>query len=153
LLVNCRLPFLNKEQHIALYLQSIAIHLESKSAAEEAVNAINWVCSLAGLEFPANSFFVQTMLQGIRRSCCKPVLTKKPMTVDMLASMVEDPNAHLTLANLRITTLSLLAFAGFLRFDKVIHIRASDITICEEMMKIQIPRLAKRTSSGRAVRS
>ena len=141
-----------KEQHIALYLQSIANRLESKSAAEEAVNAIDWAHSLAGLESPANSFFLQTVLQGIRRSCCKPVLKKKPMTADMLASMVEDLNAHPTLANLRITTLSLLAFAGFLGFDDVIHIRASDITICEEMMKIQIP-LSKRTSSGREVRS
>ena len=129
-----------KEQHIALYLQSIANRLESKSAAEEAVNAINWVHLLVELESSANSFFVQTVLQGIRGFCCKPVLEKKPMTVDMLASMVEDLKAHPTLANLRITTRSLLAFAGFLSFDEVIHIRASDITICEEMMKIQIPR-------------
>ena len=37
------------------------------------------------------------------------------MTVDMLANMVEDMNSHPTLANMRITTLSLLAFAGLTR--------------------------------------
>ena len=129
-----------KEQHIALYLQSIANRLESKSAAEEAVNAINWAHTLAGLESPVNATFVQATLQGIRRSCCKPVRKKKPVTVDMLADMVENMNSHPTLANMRITTLSLLAFAGFLRFDEVIHIRASDVTIAEGMAKLQIPR-------------
>ena len=129
-----------REQHIALYLQSIANRLESKSAAEEAVNAINWAHSLAGLESPANSPFVQAVLQGIRRVCCKPIQKKKPITADMLADMVENLNAHPTLANMRITTLSLLAFAGFLRFDEVIHIRTCDITVSEGMAKVQIPR-------------
>jgi len=55
-----------KEQHIALYLQSIDNRLDPKSAAEEAVNAINWAHSLAGLDSPANSPFVQAVLQGIR---------------------------------------------------------------------------------------
>jgi len=54
--------------------------------------------------------------------------------------MVKNFNAHPTLTNMRITTLSLLALAGFFRFDEVIHIRACDITISEGMAKVQILR-------------
>ena len=56
---------------------------------------------------------------------------KKPVTVDMLADMVEDMNSHPTLANMGITTLSLLVFAGFLRFDEVIYIRANVVKLAE----------------------
>ena len=38
-----------KEHHVALYLQSIGQQMESKSAAEEGVNALAWVHSLASV--------------------------------------------------------------------------------------------------------
>jgi len=50
------------EQHVALYLQSIA---NCNSVVEEVVNAINWVHTLVGLEFPAHSTFVQATVEFI----------------------------------------------------------------------------------------
>ena len=41
-----------KEHHVVLYLQNIGHKLESRTAAEEAVNALSWVHSLAGLNSP-----------------------------------------------------------------------------------------------------
>ena len=38
----------------------------------------------------------------------------KPMATEILAGMAQDTLANPTLANLRATTFSLLAFAGFL---------------------------------------
>ena len=58
-----------KEHHVALYLQSIGQRLESKSAAEEAVNALSWVHSLAGLDSPTDKPIVQTTLQGLKGFC------------------------------------------------------------------------------------
>ena len=133
-------PFPAKEHHVALYLQSIGQRLESKSAAEEAVNALAWVHSLAGMDSPTNRPFVQATLQGLRRMWCKPVQKRRPMTAEMLADMVQDTNKQPSLANLRLTTFSLLAFAGFLRFDEAIHIRACDAEILEDMVKISLPR-------------
>ena len=133
-------PFPAKEHHVALYLQSIGQRLESKSAAEEAVNALAWVHSLAGLDSPTDKPFVQATLQGIRRIWCKPVHKRKPMTAEMLADMVHDTNRQPSLSNLRLTTFSLLAFAGFLRFDEVIHVRACDVVISVDMVKISLPR-------------
>ena len=129
-----------KEQHVALYLQSIGQRLESKSAAEEAVNALTWVHSLAGLDSPTDRPFVQATLQGLRRMWSKPVQKRKPMTTEILADMVQDTNRQLSLSNLRLTAFSLLAFAGFLRFDEAIHIRACDVKTSVDMAKISLPR-------------
>ena len=62
------------------------------------------------------------------------------MTVPILADMVEDVNSAPTLAKLRITTISLLAFAGFLRCDEAVHIRACDVEITPERAKFFLPR-------------
>ena len=105
-----------KEQHVALYLQYIADVLKSKSA--EAVHALNWVHSLASLDSPAQSSLVQTTLEGLRRLLARPVLKKNPVSVDILADLVEDSFKHPTLSNVRLTAACLLAFSGFLRSDE-----------------------------------
>ena len=95
-----------KEHHV--YLQRIGQHLESKSSAEEVVNALTWVHSLAGLDSPTDRPFVQATLQGLRRMWCKLVQKRRPMTIEILADMVQDTNSHPSLSNLRLTTFSLL---------------------------------------------
>ena len=62
------------------------------------------------------------------------------MTTEILADMVQDTNKQPSLSNLRLTSFSLLAFAGFLRFDEAIHIRACDVEILEDMVKVLLPR-------------
>jgi len=52
---------------------------------------------------------VQTALQGLTQLHAK----KKPITVPILTDMVEDANSTPTLANLRITTISLLTLLDF----------------------------------------
>ena len=128
-----------KEHHVALCLQSIGQCLESKSSAEEAVNVLTWVHSLAGLDSPTDRAFVQATLQGLRRMWCKPVQKRKPITIEILADMVQDTNSHPSLSNLRLTTFSLLAFAGFLRFDEAIYI-SCDVMVMKEMAKVSLPR-------------
>ena len=126
--------------HIALYLQHLAKTTMSKAAAEEAVYAISWAHNLAGLSSPTEMPLVQTTLQGLRRLLAKPIQKKEPITVEMLQAMVEDVDRDGTLANLRLTTACLLAFAGFLRFDELVHIRCCDLNVDEKMVKIRIPR-------------
>ena len=53
--------------------------------------------------------------------------------------MVKDTLDNPTLANLRITTFSLLAFAGFLRFNEAIHLRTYEIKITTDMARIYLP--------------
>ena len=70
---------------VALYLQHLAEVLESKAAAEEAVSALGWVHSLAGVPSPAESQFVRSTLDGVKRMLARPVQKKEPFTEEMLA--------------------------------------------------------------------
>ena len=61
------------------------------------------------------------------------------MPVEILADMVKDFLVNPTLTNMRITTFSLLAFAGFMRFDEAIRVRACVVEVTPIMAKIAIP--------------
>ena len=136
-----RLPtFPAQARYVALYLQHLADQAKSKSAAEEAVNALAWVHGLAGINSPTSNPIVQETLQGLKRTLAKPILKKRPITKEMLVDIVTDANSHPSLANIRLATACLLAFSGFLRFDELIHIRPCDITLDANMAKIHIPR-------------
>ena len=77
-------------------------------------------------------------LEGIRRMLARPVQKKEPMTIEMLAELVADTDRHSTSTNIRLTTACLLAFAGFLQFDKLAHLRPADIEISSTMAKIHV---------------
>ena len=129
-----------KDSQVALYLQSLGEKSQSKSAVEEACNAIAWVHSTAGLPTPTTSPFVKTTLEGMQRLLAKPTVKKAPITPAMLEDMVEDAKKSRSLADLRLTTACLLAYAGFLRFNELVNIRPCDITIHKEKMVLYIPR-------------
>ena len=100
---------------VALYLQHLAEETKSKSAAEEAVNALAWMHGLAGINSsPTSSPIVQETLQGLKRTLAKPVQKKRPITKEMLAEIIANANNHPSLANIRLATACLLAFSGFL---------------------------------------
>ena len=62
------------------------------------------------------------------------------MLVGILSETVKDAEAHLCLSNIQLATMCLLAFFGFLWFDKLIQLWLSDITITDEMMAVKIQR-------------
>lgn len=94
--------------------------------------------SLGGLELPKDKPIVQTTLQGVKRTWCRPVQKKKPEPMEMLSDMANDALANPTIANLRIMTFSLLSFAGLFRFDEAIHILPCHISLTSIIAKISI---------------
>ena len=108
--------------------------------AEEAVYTISWAHNLAGLLPPMETPLVQITSQGLQRLLAKPIQKKEPIIVEMLQAMIKDADRDGTLTNLCLVTACLLAFAGFLRFNKLVHIRCCDLIVDENMVKIQIPR-------------
>lgn len=105
---------------------------------EEACNALAWIHSTAGLPAPTVSPFGKTTLEGMQRITAKLTVKKEPVTVEMLENM-KDANRSNTLADLRLTTGSLLTYTVFLHFNKVVDIRPCDITRHEDMMVIHLP--------------
>ena len=125
--------------HIALYLQHLAETKCSKSAVEEAVNGLAWAHSMAGISSPTVSPIVQTTLEGLKRTLAKPVIKKSAFTVEMLKAIVQDAEKSDTLASIRLASVCLLSFAGFLRFDELANIRPCDLAIGTDHLTIQIP--------------
>ena len=129
-----------KEVHVALYLQHLGDTSQSKAAVEGACNALAWIHSTADLPSPTVLPFVKATLEGMQRILAKPTVKKEPVTAEMLEDMVKDANRSNTLADLRLTTASLLAYAGFLRFNELVNIRPRNITRHEGMVIIHLPR-------------
>ena len=120
------------------------IHLggtsQSKAAVEEACNALAWIHSTTGLPSPILSPFVKATLEGMQTILAKLTAKKDPVTSVMLEDMVKDANKSNTLADLRLTTASLLSYAGLLCFNELVNIRPCDITRNEGMMIVHLPR-------------
>lgn len=124
--------------HLALYLQHLKETKYSRAAEEEAVNAMGWVHAMAGIPLPTASPLIQSVVEGMKRKLAVPVHKKLPFTVEMLKAIVDDTKKNYSLANLRLASACLLAFAGFLRFDELANIKVSDLVIGSQHLIIQI---------------
>ena len=126
------------EVHFALYLQHLGEERQSWSAVQEAVNAVSWVHQLSGFEPIARSPFVQATVDGLKRKLAKPKVKKEPVTVEMLAALVNSLGQPPSLSDVRLAASCLLAFAGFLRFDELARLRCCDIKFGEASMTVHI---------------
>ena len=126
------------EVHFALYLQHVAESTKSRSAVEEAVNALSWAHQLAGQPSISASAFVRATLAGLQRKLAKPKVRKEPVTADMLSTLVDSLGASPTLTDVRLAAGALLSFAAFLRYDELSGLRCCDIHFTEEHMSVHI---------------
>ena len=116
-----------QEVHFALYLQHLGEIVQSKSAVEEAVNAVSWVHQISGLPAVTASPFVRATLSGLQRKLAKPKVKKEPVTVEMLRVLVDSLGQSPSLSDIRLVASALLSFAAFLRYDEVAKLRCCDI--------------------------
>ena len=112
----------------------------SKAAVEEAVYAISWAHSMAGMPSPTADQFVQIVLAGLKRYLAKLIIKKEPFTVDIVKVVVEDAKKDGSLASIWLVTMCAMAFAGFLRYSEVSNIRLCDLTLNPDHLKIRIPK-------------
>lgn len=127
---------------IALYLVSLTQTRCGISRLNQAFYSINWIKILSNEQPNAcENKWLLNCLEGCRRIAAKPKTRKEPVTVDMIQAMVTKfghPSANLK--DLRIVTLSLIAFAGFLRFNEVIQVRRCDLIFHTTFCSITLPR-------------
>ncbi len=70
----------------------------------------------------------------------------------MLSDLCEKYVHSVDLLVVRDLAMLLLAFAGFLRFDELSHIRCDEIEIHSEFMRIHLPKRKKLTNTGKVTR-
>ena len=126
------------EVHLALYLQHLSEQTQSRSAVEEAVNAVSWIHQVSGLAAPNECAFVRMTLAGLKRKLAKPTVKKEPVTREMLSEMVASLSTNSNLSDVRTVASALLSFAAFLRYDEIARLRCCDLLITENNMEIRI---------------
>lgn len=125
------------DEHVALYIISIAKDYKSSSKIQLAIHSISWAHQLAGLKDPCESALVKLTKEGAIRETSKPVVKKEPITPDHLKLLVQRYKSN-NLYNMRTLCMCLLGFAGFLRFSELANIRLMDVSFNDVCMKINI---------------
>ena len=127
-----------QEAHIVLYLQHLRQSVQSKSAIEEAVNALSWLHQAAGLLPVSGLPLVQAALAGHRRMLAQPKVRKEPVTAEMLRAMVDAAGPEPSLSEVRLLAVCLLAFAGFLRCEELLKLVCADVEFNAEGLVLSI---------------
>ena len=122
-----------KDFGFALYQQHLADTSRSKAAVDEACYALAWIHATAGLTSPTNFSFLGATKEGLQKSLAKPIVQKSSFTVEMLVAVVEDTQHSGALADLRLATACLLAFARFLHFNELVALRPCDVTVQKDL--------------------
>ena len=81
--------------------------VQSKAAIQEVVNALSWLHQVAGWG---------------TRILAQPKVRKEPVTAEMLKAMVDAAGPEPSLSEVRLLAVCLLAFAGFLRCEKLLKL-------------------------------
>ena len=126
---------------VSLYLIHLSQTYSSNSKIEEAVCAISWAHNIAGYDNPCLSTLVKSCKEGAIRETSRPVQKKEPLLPEHLLLLTEKyGKSSNCLSDIRLLTLCLLGFAGFLRFSEIVNIRRSHITFHSDHVSLFIAR-------------
>jgi len=74
-------PIPAKPEQFVLHLQYLGEETRSKSAVEEACNAVAWVHTTAGQTPTITHPFIKATLEGLQPTIAKSVVKKEPVTI------------------------------------------------------------------------
>ena len=101
---------------------------KSGSKIDEIVYSLSWAHKLAGFNDPCKSDIVNFARDSAHRKIGYLTNKKEPVTPAILNSIVNAyGNENSNLKDVRIATLCLLCYSGFLRFSEFANLRRSDI--------------------------
>ncbi|ESP03435.1 hypothetical protein LOTGIDRAFT_171372 [Lottia gigantea] len=125
-----------KAFHFALYLVSLIQTANSPSPVSNAFYSVKWIHDLFNLNSPTDFLLVKNISESAKRRLSRPIVKKRPVTVQMLTDMYKRLFSFNNLKNQRIIALCLLSYAGFLRSVELLNIKRSDIVINDTYLAI-----------------
>ena len=111
---------------LALYLVSLIQHDRSVSSINSAVYGTDWVHKKNGYDVPSQHPLIQQVSEAARRILAKPKSRKKPLTGDIVASILKRLQDG-SLADLQVAALFALGFFGFLRWDDLSRLTPANL--------------------------
>ena len=129
---------------VSMFLVHLSHSARSPAPLTRAIAAISWAHKLAGVADPTKSSLVGCTYEGLKRKLAKPINKKEPITTDIIHQLVAKylPNEQFTidnLMNLRTVTMCVVAFAGFFRFNELVHIKLEHLDFVPGGVNIFIP--------------
>ena len=101
--------------HVALYLTFLIQKSSTSAPVEEAVNALSWAHQVALTQDPTRCAIVRETMAGAKRMLAHRTQKKEPITPEILKDLVDKfASAEASLSNIRVVTICLIGFAGFL---------------------------------------
>ena len=127
--------------YVSLYLLHLSDSAKTHAPVSLAFYAISWAHRCAGLDDPTKTPLPKMVKESATRSLGQGSNKKSPVTPDMLKDIVlKYSNLDSDISNLRIATICLIAYSGFLRFDELAHLRYCDVSFSPEYAKLFIER-------------
>jgi integrase len=123
--------------YVCLFLISLAQRSVSVATLNSAVASIAWAHKIRGFDSPTLDSTVCICIEGLRRRLSKPARRASPILPKHIALLIKNLDSD-SLADLRVASLILLAFSGFLRFSELVNIRKEDIEMLDTHMVINI---------------
>ena len=133
---------------VALYLEHLMQASSPYSKLESVVYGIRWVHGLYGWDNPCEATLVRNMLEAGKRTLLKPTIKKEPFTLDMLDRLCTCyASESSNLSELRVATICVTAFYGFLRFSEVSSLRCCDLKFVQQrdVMFVELNILKSKT--------
>ena len=135
--ITCILPC--QDLYVGLYLQRLIESAHHFSVIEAAFYSIKWAHNLAGVVNPCDSEVVILIMEAAKRTLNRPIKKKEPVTSDIMIKLFSKYNtANQSLKDLRLLTLCVLAYTGFLRYNELCSIKAKHITFHDQYVDIFI---------------
>jgi integrase len=129
----------NKED-ISRYFIDLYNQQAPYSRIETVFYAVKWKhdCSSEVNHNPCDSKFLHSVIQGLKKLLSKPIVKKEPITPGMLRDIVNKYGQSSNLMDIRLCSMLLLSFAGFLRHSELVNIRRCDLDLCVSHVNIFI---------------
>lgn len=125
--------------YVALLFLNLIQNCVSCSVFHEAHYGIKWVHEISGYTDPCNSSVVRAVLEAAKRLSSVPVKKKEPAIPEVILSLfTRFGGKDAKLSDLRLLTLCILGYAGFLRFSELVGLRRCDFEFEKSFMRIFI---------------
>lgn len=121
---------------VAIYLAFLIQSQASVSVLNGAFYSIKWEHELNLYHDIFSEKFLSIILEGGIRILSKPTIKKEPITADILKSVINKFGSSNNLNHIRICCLMLISYAGFLRYDELAHIKASNIRFFQSHIEL-----------------
>ena len=124
--------------HIALYLSHLLDSGASCNVVNVAVYSIKWAHDLNGFPDPTCNAFIKNLQESAKR-CFRPRKQRKdPVTTDILIRLCEMFKSNYDLLVVRDLCMTLLSFAGFLRYDEISSLICKDVKLFDDHISLNI---------------